>query len=121
MGASSYETRKSFSQVLTDEINRNNLELVEHVVLPSRRESNEIEAAISYAAVKNSSTGKTFGLITIFKRFDIGNTRQEVWFKFIEESEGPYYYSCPVGIINKLSPTQDELSIKWRNKCMQKS
>lgn len=41
-------------------------------------------------------------------------------FKLIEEQLGPGYYDCPVGILDLLSETNDEISLAWRKKCREK-
>jgi len=38
-------------------------------------------------------------------------------YKDMDETMGPYYYDCPVSILNQLTPIGSELANKWRNKC----
>lgn len=38
-------------------------------------------------------------------------------YKDIEETSGPYYYSCPKRILDLLTDTFNETAIEWRGKC----
>jgi len=38
-------------------------------------------------------------------------------YKDMEESMGPYCYNCPERILDLLTPTSNELALKWRKKC----
>lgn len=38
-------------------------------------------------------------------------------FKEMDESMGPYYFNCPASILDKLTPTDNDQSLKWRAKC----
>lgn len=42
-------------------------------------------------------------------------------YKIMDESMGPYYYDCPINILNLLSDTDDEYAIKWRENCRRKA
>tara|TARA_A100000172_G_C3044260_1_gene111820 strand:+ start:5972 stop:6352 length:381 start_codon:yes stop_codon:yes gene_type:complete len=41
----------------------------------------------------------------------------EIIWRNESEFEGPVYSKCPKFIINQLSPTKQEYSIAWRNRC----
>lgn len=45
----------------------------------------------------------------------------EIGFKDMHESEGPYYFNCPKRIIKKLSSTNDVTSLAWRSACLNKN
>lgn len=68
---------------------------------------------------------------------DIPIEEQEVWgavfltsvdskdyfnfsYKEMSESSGPCYYDCPKGILDLLTPTDNEYANKWRAKCREK-
>lgn len=38
-------------------------------------------------------------------------------YKLMSEREGPYYYSAPAEVLEKLTPTDCLWSLKWRDKC----
>lgn len=40
-------------------------------------------------------------------------------YKEMDETEGPCYYTCPVSILNLLTPTENEIANDWREKCRQ--
>lgn len=66
-----------------------------------------------YALHTDSDTGKKFIAVILLKRFD-GN----YGYKFMSESDEPYYYNCPKNILDKSEMT-DEGSTKWRNLCLE--
>jgi hypothetical protein len=58
-----------------------------------------------------------------FRRLD-GNVhagvlfpRDEGWYKFRWDAEGPTAEECPVRILDQLSPTDDEWANEWRDRC----
>ena len=40
--------------------------------------------------------------------------------KHMTENMGPYQYDCPAYILNKLTPTENEYALEWREKCRKK-
>lgn len=44
----------------------------------------------------------------------------EFRYKDMEESMLPYYFDCPVGILNLLTPTDNENANEWRRLCREK-
>lgn len=38
-------------------------------------------------------------------------------YKDMDETCGPYQYDCPKGILDLLSPTDNEFALKWREEC----
>jgi hypothetical protein len=43
----------------------------------------------------------------------------EMGYKDMDESMHPYYYDCPLSILSKLTTTDNENAISWREKCME--
>lgn len=43
----------------------------------------------------------------------------EFRYKEMTEDEHPYYFSCPISILNALTPTTNENANAWRQKCME--
>jgi len=41
-------------------------------------------------------------------------------YKDMDETMGPYRYNCPERILNLLTPTENELAKKWREKCWER-
>jgi len=76
-----------------------------------------------YAAVKNDDTvshapGKTWGLI-ILQRWS-PKSDYNFSYKEMDETSGPYYYDAPAAVLDALSPTENPLSLVWRNECRKK-
>lgn len=45
----------------------------------------------------------------------------ELWVKPMGETEGPFYYNCPMRLIEQLTPPINELSAEWREKVREKN
>ena len=71
---------------------------------------------VYYAAMKSTKTGAIWGLVVLT---DISNG--EFGYKDMDETMMPYYFDCPKAIIDLLSPTTNELAIKWRQRCLEKA
>ena len=71
----------------------------------------KIKNAIMYAAVQNKN-GFVDCIIIKFKN----NPYFE--YKIMDESEYPYYFDCPVEILNLLSVTDNKLANDWRKACL---
>lgn len=41
----------------------------------------------------------------------------EFGYKEMDESMGPYYFECPIRILDKLTPPTSSYAAEWRNKC----
>lgn len=67
-----------------------------------------------YAAVRHPE-GHVFGLVVLTQVM-----RGEFMYKEMDESEHPYYYDCPITILNLLSPTENEREIEWRERCRER-
>ena len=65
-----------------------------------------------YAAVEIIKTKEVFAAIFLTSVRD-----GEFMYKDMEESEGPYECRCPKGILKLLSPTNNEIALKWRERC----
>lgn len=42
---------------------------------------------------------------------------EEFGYKGMSEEMGPYYYNCPLRILDKLTPTENAIALAWRTKC----
>lgn len=42
---------------------------------------------------------------------------EEFGYKGMSEDMGPYYYNCPLRILDKLTPTTNAIALEWRAKC----
>ena len=69
-----------------------------------------------YAAIKRVNpegrVEKVFALITMTSK--CGN---ELSFKEMDETQGPYLFDCPKSILKLLTPTDNEYALKWRKGC----
>jgi hypothetical protein len=72
-----------------------------------------------YAAVK--SLNKTNGYECVTAAVCLTSTNAKDYFNFaykdMDESMGPYNYDCPKGILDMLTPTENEYALEWRKKC----
>ena len=72
-----------------------------------------------YAAVR--SLNKTNGYERVSAAICLTSTNAKDYFNFaykdMDETCGPYKYDCPKGILDLLSPTENEYANEWRNKC----
>ena len=76
-----------------------------------------------YAAVKKTkfATETEPENIRVFAAIVLTSVNNKKWFNFsykdMDESVGPYQYSCPKSILDLLSPTDYEYAKKWRKHC----
>lgn len=72
-----------------------------------------------YAAIK--SFNKTNGYEYITAAVCLTSTNNKDYFNFaykdMDESCGPGYCDCPKGILDMLSPTENEYALEWRKAC----
>lgn len=66
-----------------------------------------------YALHTDAKTGKKFIAVILVKKID-----GHYGYKYMTETDGPYYYNCPKNILDKSEMT-DERSTKWRNLCLE--
>lgn len=74
-----------------------------------------------YVACKitNIPTGKTetIGFVILTKSYMEDGTRW--WgYKDMDETMGPYHTNAPKSLIDKLTPTENEYALKWREACL---
>ena len=72
-----------------------------------------------YAAVK--SCNKANGYERVGAAVCLTSTNQKDYYNFaykdMDETCGPYKYDCPKGILDLLSPTDNEYALEWRKQC----
>ena len=72
-----------------------------------------------YAAIK--SLNKTNGYERICAAICLTSTNMKDYYNFaykdMDETCGPYQYDCPKGILDLLSPTDNEYANAWRKAC----
>ena len=75
-----------------------------------------------YAAVK--SLNKTNGYECVTAVICLTSTNAKDYFNFaykdMDETMGPYKYDCPKGILELLTPTDNEYANKWRELCRER-
>ena len=78
-----------------------------------------INRNILYVAVeqiiKQTGERKVTAAIVEFKF-----NKKEYGYKDMDETMGPYHYSCPERILNLLTPTTNEFALKWRSTCRER-
>ncbi len=67
---------------------------------------------IYYAAMKSSKTGEVWALVVLTE-----TDGTEFGYKDMDETMGPGYCDCPIGILKLLSPTDNEYANEWRRNC----
>lgn len=115
MGWTGIKTDQSFKQVFESEFS--DLNVLKYYFHTEYPDTDCQEQSTLYAAVKSSNNAIVFALVVLFKRYD-----NEVLFKVMDETVGPYYYDCPKDIIDMLTPTEDfdsGYAKEWRIKCKQ--
>ena len=73
-----------------------------------------------YAAVKHED-GTIFGLVALTQGRRSRYDGCGLYYKVMDETEGPYSYDCPLSILDMLSPTEHEWAVKWRNGCRERA
>ena len=72
-----------------------------------------------YAAVK--SCNKTNGYERVCAAVCLTSTNAKDYYNFaykdMDETCGPYKYDCPKGILDMLTPTDNEYALQWRQAC----
>lgn len=74
---------------------------------------------IYYAAIEISRGGK---VEQVFATTAITSTNMKDYYNFsykdLDETMGGCNYDCPVGILNLLTPTDNEYALQWRAECL---
>lgn len=76
--------------------------------------------SVYYAAVERYNNYTGFRDVGAAVCLTCGRTRWDgtAWgYKDMDETMGPYYYDCPVSILNLLSPTDNQTANEWREEC----
>lgn len=77
-----------------------------------------------YAAVKKTKFAEPDKAV-IFAAICLTSTKIDETYNFfykdMDETCNPYKYDCPVGILNLLSPTNNEYALEWRRQCRKKA
>ena len=75
-----------------------------------------------YAAVTTERQGKESKVwAAVF--LTCGKTKHDdtIWgYKDMDETEHPYYYDCPAGVLSLLTPTDNKCANEWREECRKK-
>lgn len=83
-----------------------------------------MKSSVYYAAVKKTKFSEP-EKATVFAAICMTSVNLKDHFNFsykdMDETCGPYYYDCPVGILKLLSPTNNEYALNWRKKCREKT
>lgn len=83
-----------------------------------------MKGSIYYAAVKKTKFSEP-EKATVFAAICMTSVKLKDHFNFsykdMDETCGPYYYDCPAGILELLSPTNNEYALNWRKKCIEKA
>ena len=70
---------------------------------------------VYYGACKVNEN-KVVGVVALTKA-----SRWEIGFKLMDESMNPFCYDCPDSILDLLTPTDYEESLKWREECRKRN
>lgn len=69
-----------------------------------------------YAAIKDIKKNIVFGMV-ILTAINNDNGYKTFCYKEMDETMGPFYYDCPLKILNLLTETSNEEALNWREKC----
>lgn len=75
-----------------------------------------IKNGVVYGAIRNLKTGNVWAMISLLK-FRKDGWQTEMLAKNMSEDMMPYYFDCPKSILDLLTNTDNENSLKWREKC----
>lgn len=75
-------------------------------------------AAVAFAAVEAVERGRTMveGVVLLLKH-DLKRGKDQYQIKDLPESMGPAASFCPERILERLSPTENEYALEWRERC----
>lgn len=80
-----------------------------HTVLKSA-----MVGSVYYAAIRNNQTGEVWAAVCLTTN---SKKDAEFCYKDMDETAGPVESKCPAGILNLLTPTNNEYALKWRDRC----
>jgi hypothetical protein len=86
-----------------------------HMVLKSA-----MVGSVYYAAIAKTDgfmVDKVFAVIFLTDEDKHSGMGFEFGYKDMDETEAPYYYTCPVSILNLLTPTDNKCANEWRDAC----
>lgn len=88
-------------------------------VLRSSIVSNTYYAAVEMIE-KESGSRDVWGTVCLMSERKEG---YGYWYgyKYMSEDMGPYYYDCPIKILDLLTPTDNEQANEWRKRCYEKA
>ena len=64
---------------------------------------------VYYAAMKSTDSNEVWALVVL-----TATDGREFGYKDMDETMGPGYYDCPIGILKLLSPTDNAYAKEWR-------
>ena len=74
-----------------------------------------IRGGTYYRAVRNIDTGVVWCLVVLFKTRTL--VCKELLWKAMDDTMGPAECNCPESILKILTPTNNETSNRWRERC----
>jgi hypothetical protein len=66
--------------------------------------------SVYYAAVQKPD-GSVFASIVLIEKIF------KQLYKNVDENHGPRVFDCPLSILDRLSPTENEYALNWRKRC----
>ena len=121
MGWTSFYSEDSLELVVLKEVGAWGYDVMGHNMVRETHngtDPKDIENAVAYLAVKHPK-GYVFGLVVLLnKRREFPGGRDEVYYKEMDESQGPNYYNMSEEVFSLLTPIPDqgEYSKEWREK-----
>lgn len=77
-----------------------------------------MKGSVYYGAIKQKNTGEVFAVVFLT------STDMKDYFNFsykdMDETCGPYQCDCPKGILDLLTPTDNEMANAWRETCYER-
>lgn len=91
---------------------RDGAQIVDHSFASTGGRAGSDWGQVMYAAVREES-GDVWALMTLFSVGKI-NGRRALFVKLLDETEGLGLHTVPLRLLNKLTPTESEYAVRWR-------
>lgn len=82
-----------------------------------------MRGSVYYGALEitTSESKEVIGVVVLTAGQDRHDPYFNIGMKAMTEDMGPLYYDCPKGILDLLTPTENESANRWRTKCREKT
>jgi len=78
----------------------------------------DLVAYMAYEILKPGKPKKVTAIVCLVDTRPDEHGNPSFGYKDMDETMGPYYYTCPKSILDKLTPTKNKNALEWRKKCL---